>query len=373
MAIFRQALTAETQRRRERLKLFSLRLCVSAVKKNRRGSALLAVMWLSAALAAFGFSLASTVRGEIERASTDLDSLRAYYIASGAIERASVELLWSVTMPPNRRLIPQASNFIDYAFETGIAHVEFLPEAGKLNANTITGEELNRLLLALGVEPQRAAVITATTIAWRKPGVFTLAVPMNLGVPTFETPHASFQGIEEMLNIQGVTPEIFYGTYLPAPEGAPAGAPRLEARPGLVDCLSVFGAKDTVDINTAQPAVLAALGVPPATIEAIVERRRQMPFTPKDIGSVPAPGGIRFVAEGNSIVTIRATAQVRLPNGGFSDVKRTVAAMVKYMPSGYDSPIHVLRWYDTSYSDARWALAPTPIPFGAAPPPTGGN
>jgi hypothetical protein len=176
-----------------------------------------------------------------------------------------------------------------------------------------------------------------------------------------------------MLNVQGVTPEIFYGTYLPAPEGAPAGAPRLEARPGLVDCLSVFGAKDSVDVNTAQPAVLAALGVPPATIEAIVERRRQMPFTPKDVGSIGAPGGVRFVAEGNSIVTIRATAQVRLPNGGFSDVKRTVAAMVKYMPQGYDSPIHVLRWYDTAFSDSRWTLPPNPIPFGVAAPPTGSN
>jgi general secretion pathway protein K len=330
-------------------------------------------MWLSVALAAFGFSLASTVRGEIERASTDLDSLRAYYIASGAVERASLELLWSV-MAPAKRLIPQASISVDYAFDTGVAHVEFLPEAGKLNPNTINGEQLSRLLLALGVEPQRASIIAAAAIAWRKPGVSTLSVPVNLDVPTFETPHASFQSIEEMLNVQGVTPEIFYGTYVPAPDGAPAGAPRLEARPGLVDCLSVFGGKDTVDINTAQPAVLTALGVPPGTIEAIVERRRQMPFLPKDVASVGAPPGIRFVAEGNSMLTIRATAQVRLPNGGFSDVKRTVAAMIKYMPPGYDSPIHVLRWYDTSFADTHWNLAPTPIPFlVAAPPPTGSN
>ncbi len=132
-------------------------------------------MWLSAALAAFGFSLASTVRGEIERASTDLDSLRAYYIASGAIERASRGAPVVGHDAPHQRLIPQASTSIDYAFETGVAHVEFLPEAGKLNANTITGEELNRLLLALGVEPQRASVITSATIAWRKPGVSTLS------------------------------------------------------------------------------------------------------------------------------------------------------------------------------------------------------
>jgi general secretion pathway protein K len=329
-------------------------------------------MWLSAALAAFGFSLASTVRGEIERASTDLDSLRAYYVASGAIERASLELLWSVTTP-SQRLIPRASISIDYAFETGVAHVEFLPEAGKLNANLITGEELTRLLLALGVDPQRASVITSATLAWRHPGVLNVTVPMNLAAPTFETPHASFQAIEEMLNLEGVTPEIFYGTYVPAAADPAPGAPRLEARPGLVDCLSVFGAKDTVDINTAQPAVLAALGVPPETIAGILNRRRLQPFSPQGLAGLGGVGAARFKAEGNSIVTIRATAQARLPGGGFSDVKRTVAAMVKYMPNGYDSPIHVLRWYDTSYSDERWALAPTPVPFGAIPPAAANN
>ncbi len=371
MAISKKHFTAETQRRGGKQKsfcLFSLRLRASAANRKQRGSALLAVMWISAALAAFGFSLASTVRGEIDRASTDMDSLRAYYIASGAIERASVELLWSITMP-NRRPIPQASIAIDYAFETGAAHVEFLPEAGKLNPNLITGEQLTRLLLALGVDPQRASAIASAVIAWRKPGVSTMSMPMALAVPTFETPHASFQGIEEMLNVPGVTPEIFFGTYVPAPEGAPPGAPRLEARAGLIDCLSVFGATDTVDVNTAEPAVLAALGVSPQTIAAIVERRRRKPFSRAEVNSLGAQGTAKLTAEGNSIVTIRATAQVRLPNGGYSDVKRSVAAMVKYMPQGYDSPIHVLRWYDNAYSGTQWTPFRTPLPFGVIPPP----
>jgi general secretion pathway protein K len=323
-------------------------------------------MWLSAALAAFGFALASTVRGEIERASTDLESLRAYYVASGAIERASLELLWSV-MTPTRRFIPRGSLAIDYAFETGAAHVEFLPEAGKLDVNRITPELLARLLLALGVDPIRSESIAANIIAWRTPGVATLSAPMNLAVPTFETPHASFQGIEEMLNVQGITPELFYGTYVPAPPEAPAGAPRLQARPGLVDCLSVFGGKDYLDINTVEPAVLVAVGAPPEEIAAILEARRQAAIPQSALGAFPPPSGFRFQPEGNSIVTIRATAQARLPNGGISDVKRTVAAMVKYMPEGYDSPIHVLRWYDTAFSTSPWKMAPNPIPFGAPP------
>jgi hypothetical protein len=47
--------------------------------------------------------------------------------------------------------------------------------------------------------------------------------------------------------------------------------------------------------------------------------------------------------------------------------------MVKYMPPGYDSPIHVLRWYDTSFSDSYRNPASTPSPFPAAPPSGGRN
>ncbi len=323
-------------------------------------------MWLSAALAAIGFSLAGTVRGETERTATELDSIRSYYLASGGVERASIELLWSV-LYPNQRLIPRGSTAINYTFDTGVAHVEFLPEAGKLDVNRIPVAELNRLLVALGNEPERARELAMNIVAWRTPGSENggLAVPIDPLASSFQTPHTSFQGIEEMLAVKGVTPEIFYGTYVPAPADAPAGAPRLQARPGLVDCLSVFGSTTTVDVNTAQPAVLAAIGLPRDAIALILQRRRIQPFTPGEIGSVLGAMGIpidRLRVEGNSIVTIRATARLRLPNGQLSDLKRTVAAMVKYMPAGYDSPIHILRWYDTAFAADAFADPALPQP-----------
>jgi hypothetical protein len=42
---------------------------------------------------------------------------------------------------------------------------------------------------------------------------------------------------------------------------------------------------------------------------------------------------------------------VRLANGQLSDMKRTVAAQVKYMPASYATPIHILRWYDATWSN----------------------
>ena len=78
-----------------------------------------------------------------------------------------------------------------------------------------------------------------------------------------------------------------------------------------------------------------------------------MPLRQEDIGrlaQIAGPAGGRLRIGGNSIYTIRATAHLRLPNGQLSDMQRTVAAMVKMMPAGYDAPYHILRWYENAWS-----------------------
>ena len=329
---------------------------------RRRGSALLAVLWLSAALAAIGFTVASTVRGETERTATSLDGLRSYYLAAAGVERATMELLWSVNNP-DKHILPANVTSVVYHFATGDARVEILTEAGKLNINSASPEQLFRLCAALGLDPARAQEISAAIDDWRKPPM--QASPFDLyyssQVPSFRARHASFREIEELLQVKGITPDIFYGTYQPPPEGAPApnGAPGLVWHAGLEDCLTVYGPAQSffgtpVDINTAQPAVLAAIGVPPQAIAAILQRRQLGPITEQQLGPFLAsignpPAALRV--GGNSIVMMRATAQLRTDGGKPSDLKRTVAAQVKYMPQGYDSPIHILRWYDTAWSN----------------------
>jgi general secretion pathway protein K len=320
------------------------------------------VLWLSAALAAIGFTIASTVRGETDRTATVVEGLRAYYLATAGIDRASMELLWSVNNPQAHLLPPNVTNVV-YQFATGVARVEILPEAGKLNINTASLEQIFRLCIALGLEPARAQEISAAIDDWRKPSY--TASPFDVfyasQIPSFRAPHASFREVEELLQVKGVTPDIFYGTYQPPAEGTtlPKDAAGLVWRPGLADCLTVYGPSQSmfgtpVDINTAQPAVLAAAGVPPQGVAAILARRQLGPITDQQIsafvGSVGA-GQAQLRVGGNSIVTMRATGQLKLEDGKISDLKRTVAAQVKYMPQGYDAPIHILRWYDTAWSN----------------------
>jgi general secretion pathway protein K len=316
------------------------------------------VLWVSAALAAIGFSLASTVRGETERTGTSVDSLRSYYLAVGGLERGMIELLWSAVYP-NQRPIPKGTTVLNYNFPSGVVRVEFIPEAAKLDVNRAPAADLFRLLLALGEREDRATEIASAIDDWRRIGgsggsfdSFYMAQ-----TPSFRAPHASFQEIEELLLVKGVTPDLFYGSYVPAEtlDGANASGPRLVPRAGLMDCLSVYGSNGRIDANTASPAVLAAVGLSPYAIEALIARRAQSPpLTEGELqafmGGVGAPSD-RLRTEGNSIVTIRATAQLRLANGAMSDLKRTVAAQVKYLQPDSKSALNVLRWYDTAWSN----------------------
>jgi general secretion pathway protein K len=321
---------------------------------NRRsqGAALLAVLWLSAALSAIAFTLANTVRGEIERSSTDADGLKAYYLAEGAIDRMLVyiESGSSFLDTDGKPLLePAVTRLLRLNFPTGVVRAEFIPENSKLNVNEAKPGELMNLLLALGVFPDRAQAIVGGILDWRggtAGGSFSEWDQYYLSLtPSFRARHASLQEIEELLMVRGVTPDLFYGSYTEAAEG------RLMPHSGLRDCLSVYGSLNTLDVNTVAPEVMVAVGVAPETAAAIVALRKNALI--RNMAQLaPFSGGgagmARLGINTGTIVTLRATAQLGLPNGQLSDLHRTVSAMVKLLGTEEDPPFHVMRWYDNA-------------------------
>ena len=309
----------------------------------QRGSALLAVLWLSLALSAIAFSLASSVQGETERTSTAVDGLRSYYLATGAIERAILYMQWGRQSPPS----PNSDSPYYYpgrpilrmSFPTGEVEVEVIPDTAKYSINKASPEDLLRLLLSLGARDDRAREIVDAILDWRSGDGNSPLDQYNLSLtPSFRSRHASFEEIEELLVLKGMTTDLYYGSY----ESDASG--HLFRSGGLNECVSVFGTTGPFEINTAHPAVLASLGLSPEQVRGIVERRRVQPFRPgDDLGS----GRLRL--GGNSIFTLRATARLRLQNGQYSDLRRTVAAQVKFLPSGYDAAYQILRWYDNAW------------------------
>lgn len=322
----------------------------SSLRRPTAGSALLAVLWLSAALSAIAFSLAVTVRGETERSSAAVESVRTRYLATGALQRALLYMHWgrSYFGPDGQSLYYNwGAPSLSFEFPTGSAEVRITPESSKLNVNLATPEELYSLLVSLGAEPERAQAIAQGILEWRTPVPSALPeaseqLSWSLA-PSFPPRHASLEEIEELLLIKGMTPDLFYGSY------GRDGQGRLAPRPGLRDSLTTYGAAGALDVNTAQPAALSAVGVTPDAIALILERRNVAPFRkPEELAALfqGAPFYSRLRVGGNAIYTLRATARLRLPNGALSPDRRSVAAMVKFMGRGFDDVYHVLRWYD---------------------------
>lgn len=319
-----------------------------------RGSALLMVLWLTAALSAVGLAVASNVRGETERTETNIDDARGYFIARGAVERAALHMIWSRSYRTDDGLPMyhiDGDPWMDLAFPEGDVHVDVIPESSKLNPNSARPEVILRLLAALGVAEDRAAEITAAIVDWRmrldpmKPGPFDEFYLSQS--PSFTARHTSFQENEELLLVKGMTAELYYGNSL---DGSSLDA----SRPGLRDCLSVYGGGFGIDINTAQRATLEAIGIDGADADTIVSIRKQHPITdPREFREIVeslGPAGRVLTVGGRSMFTLRATARLRLADGKLSDLRRTVAALVKiYFPgNSQEKPVgfEIVRWFD---------------------------
>jgi general secretion pathway protein K len=321
--------------------------------QGRRGSALLMVLWLTAALSAVGLAVANNVRSETERTATNVDDVRAYFAARGAIERAALHIQWGpLYFTEDHRPIYYVNGApsMELSFPGAEVHVDVIPETSKLNLNGTRPEEILRLLAALGLPEDRATEITAAIVDWRRPVDPLQGSPFDsfysAQSPSFQGRHTSFQENEELLLVKGITPELFYGASL--------DAGRDSAHPGLRDCISVYGSANTVDINTAQRPTLEAVGISPADADTMVKSRAEHPVLDyrelAEIAQSLGPPGYRLRIGGVTMFTLRATARLKQPDGKLSDIRRTVGALVKFrfpgnsekMATGYD----VLRWYD---------------------------
>src|SRR5438105_1428698 len=114
---------------------------------RKKGGALLSVLWTSAALAAIALSVASTVRSETDRVSTAADGLRAWYLATGSVDRAIQWMLWGPDYAPAFWQPNKPRLYFSYA--SGDAVVEVIPESSKMNINQAGRDDLLRVVAAV--------------------------------------------------------------------------------------------------------------------------------------------------------------------------------------------------------------------------------
>ena len=316
------------------------------------------MLWVSAGLAAIALSVSTSIRAEADRAGAAADGLRASYLATGSVNRAVQWLLWGTGSDKffDRHRFSDKPRLY-FSYPSGDVVVEMMPEAAKLDINTASGNDLVRLVTVVSGDPQRAAQVTAGILSWRGggPSSFTSALPAS--GPTFPPRGASFEEIEELLLVQGMTPELYYGNYV-------AEGDRLSPRGGLRDSLSVWGSPGPFDANAISPALLEALGASPGAIAQMMQRRIQGPFhSLEEVAAFGIPTDRLEINGEHLIWNIRATARLRKPDGTPSEVVRSASAIATLILPSWRRPndpvrLRVLRFYEDAWSE--FAAAPVP-------------
>jgi len=168
-------------------------------------------------------------------------------------------------------------------------------ETARLNLNSTGPERLDRLLTALGVEKPQRDIINDSLQDWRDRddfprlnGAESEDFYLRLPVP-YRSRNSDLQDAAEVLQIRGVTRELYFGT---------------ADRPGL-EYLVTAVPLNVVNLNTATAPVLRALGFSDAESADVLQTRQRGPFI-----SVPGRFAGRGLVVGSATFRIHAEGQI---------------------------------------------------------------
>ncbi|MBI4460964.1 MAG: general secretion pathway protein GspK [Acidobacteria bacterium] len=319
---------------------------------DQRGVALLVVLWLAASLSVMAMATAYLVRTEVEAVRNQIEAQRGYYLARGGIE-AAVYSIARAALPqtPGAESSGQAGEFrpgqrwLRFDFSGGSSVVEVVPENAKLNVNQASAEQLAVLFQTLGLAANESAQLAAAIVDWRSPQGSTVGSPFDsyyAGLPQpYAARHAPLENLEELLPVQGMSREVFFGRMEQGLQG------EWQKWPPLADLLTTENTFGMVNLNYAPYEVLRTLpGWNEALATAVVAARAAAPFRSLEElqSAVPGLSSVLLLSpltlSQGPVYTLRATGV--LPGSG---VRRSVRALLRIAP---DLPLghRVLAWWD---------------------------
>jgi len=240
--------------------------------ENKKGIALVMVLWILAILMVIALSFSFSARVETHSTLSFKEEAEKKFLAEAGIERGIMEIfyrnankgqtiiledleIWKVDSTP---YITQLDN--------GFYTVSITNESGKVDINTAPDVILKNLLINLGLELEEVDTIVDSVMDWKDPDDLhrfhgaESDYYMSLPNP-YNAKNAEFETLEELLMVKGMTSEILFGN---------------KERRGLIDFLTVHsGSTGEIDINVAPKEILMAIpGVTSELAEEIIKQRQ---------------------------------------------------------------------------------------------------
>ena len=302
--------------------------------KDERGFALLVVLLVLALVAVVGAEFAYSMRLEASAVRAYKNGIIGAHLAETAIEQAIREIVADapyvaedddglLTFYTNdRRALPRLQR-TKAELSGGQYSYRITDEEARVNLNTMQPEIVDRLLSTLGIEKEVRDTIVDSIQDWRDSndehranGAESDDYYLKLPIP-YRAHNANLESITELLQIKGITPEIYNGT---------------KDRPGLASLVTVRST-GTININTAGTQVLTAFRLSTPQITAIQQSRRTGPF-------LNVPGNFNTGGLGVSTTTFRIEAE------GIVDdrVAARITAIVQKRADANPPAVVVLEW-----------------------------
>lgn len=279
--------------------------------RSERGFALISVMLVLALLAVVVTEFAVSTRLESSMIRSYRDGVLAVHLAEAAVQQALREILGPGTIvaldddgslsfyraadaaavpikmtPLPRQRVPLGTGEFSYRISD---------EESRVNVNTAAPDRIERLLTAVGLDKQARDTVNDSLQDWKDAddlhrinGAESEDYYLKLPMP-YRARNGMLQDPAELLQIRGVTPEIYRGA---------------QGHPGLVDLVTVVG-RDTINMNTAPATVLTALGLSVAEVADLTSTRVRTPYT-----SVPGRFGGKGLGVGSATFRIEAEGRM---------------------------------------------------------------
>jgi general secretion pathway protein K len=312
-------------------------------QRGQRGVALVLVLWVIMVLSLLISGFAFTMHVETQITSFSRKQLKAEALARAGLEVAIMQLTLDLSDPKEagfdargQAWATNESLYVDHLLGEGSYNVSVVDEESKLPINRLTPEQLKRVVELLDFDPAEGDVIVDSILDWiDENDLHRLNGAEDEYYATLIPPYRAKNGpldrVEELLLVQGVTKEVFYGT--PATEEA-------EAVPGFVDLFTTTSV-GLVNVNTASELVLqVAFELDETQAESITMRRNgsdgvlgtedDMPFATVD--EFFATAGISGGEQRQQLqrqATVNSTFFTITSVGRVANVKHTISTIVR--------------------------------------------
>lgn len=307
------------------------------MSRDEQGFALIVVLLVFALVGVVGAEFAYSMRLEAAAVRAYKEGIVASHLAEAAVAQATREIVADaayVTMDERGRLTFYTRERLELPrlprenveFTGGHYSYRLTDEAARINLNTSAPDRIDRLLqFCLGLDKNVRDVISDSLQDWRDPneehrlnGAESEDYYLKLPVP-YRARNANLESVAELMQIRGVTPEIYKGT----PD-----------RPGLASVVTVK-TPGQININTATPCVFRALGLAEAQISEILQARQLAPYA-----AVPGTFAGRGLAAQSRTFRIEAEGIVA------GRVGARVTAIVQNREGTLGSLLLVREWVD---------------------------